>query len=175
MDEAYPDDLPPEVARTAMFCRVVYRRLDDADSPGDVVAVSMEPQPAATERYVLGMMHRLSEANAALSTQLAELRQNLESLNVRLQAQQREIVQLRGQGGKRRRLPNPFTSAFEPTSPARRRPETERGRSLQPARGGSGAPRHQWSGGSPGLHDGLDAGDERGRWVQVPAAHDRCR
>lgn len=130
LSDAYVDALPPDVARTAMFCRVAYRRLDDTDPPGGVVAVNMEPQPAATERYVLGMMHRLREANAVLGTQLAELRQNLETLNKRLQAQQREIAQLRGQGGRRRRLPNPFTSTFEPTSPAQRRPETERGRSL---------------------------------------------
>jgi hypothetical protein len=130
VSEAYLDDLPPEVARTAMFCRVASRRLHDADPPAEVVAVNMELHPAATERYVLGMMHRLGEANAALSAQLAELRRSQDVLTGRLQAQQREIAQLRGQGGKRRRLPNPFTSAFEPTSPTPRRPETEQGRSL---------------------------------------------
>lgn len=129
LSDAYTDELPPEVARTAMFCRIAHRRLDDAAGLDEAVAVNAEPQPLATERFALALVRRLDEANAALSRQLAELRKSQDALNERVKVQQQEIAQLRDQGGKRRRRPNPFTSAFEPTRETRRR-EIERGRSL---------------------------------------------
>lgn len=130
VSDAYADGLPPEVARTAMFCRVARCRLADSAGPDEAVAVNAEPQPLATERFALALAQRLEEVNAALSTQLAELRTRQDALNERLKTQQEEIAQLRDRGGKRRQRPNLFTSAFEPAGQTRRRPETGRGRSL---------------------------------------------
>ncbi|SLE37242.1 Uncharacterised protein [Mycobacteroides abscessus subsp. bolletii] len=126
MDEAHGDELPPEVARTAMFCRVASRRGDEAyendlDSRDEIVMVAAEPQPSATEKFALALAQHVEEANAKLSEQLAELRTSLDGLNEQLQAQRREIDQLRNPGATRRQLPNPFRSTFEPTMQAPRR------------------------------------------------------
>lgn len=86
-----------------MFCRIAHRRLaevDGAAAPDDVVAVNMETQPLATERFLLGLTQRLEEVNTKLSQQLSQLRESQEALNERVKVQQREIAQLREQGGK---------------------------------------------------------------------------
>ena len=49
LSDAYTDELPPEVARTAMFCRIAHRRLDDAAGLDEAVAVNSE-RGAATPR-----------------------------------------------------------------------------------------------------------------------------
>lgn len=132
LSEAYPDGLFPEVARTAMFCRIAHRRLTQAsaaDALDEAVAVNAEMQPVATAPAEAALAQRLEEVNATLSQQLVQLHGSQESLNERVTAQQRQIEQLRNQGGKRRRLPNPFSSTFD-SGQSRRPSGTGLGRTL---------------------------------------------
>lgn len=113
LEEGFIDEFPPEIARTAMLCRLVNRRGNNPseqnlDATGEVMIIPAEPQPLATERFAVALAQRMDEVNTALSTQLAELRQNQEALSKRVLAQQREIKQLREPNGNRRRPPSPF-------------------------------------------------------------------
>ena len=115
-----------------MFSRMASRRMSEAAGNGsfalaEFVVVNAELQPSDAERYEAAIMHYLTEANAKISEQLAELRTSMDGLNEQLQAQRREIDQLRNPSATRRQLPNPFRSTFEPTvqAPRRRGPSDE--------------------------------------------------
>ena len=92
--------------------------------------VAAEPQPSATEKFALALAQHVEEANAKLSAQLTELRTSLDGLNKQLQAQRREIDQLRNPSATRRQLPNPFRSTFEPSSQTRRHGPSDNGPAL---------------------------------------------
>lgn len=124
--DIYGGEFPPWAARTAMVSRMASRRMSEAAADGsrtaaEFVAVNAELPPSDAERYEAAIMHYLTEANTKISEQLTELRTSQEALHKQLQAQRREIDQLRNPGGIRRQLPNPFRSTFEPTVQAPRR------------------------------------------------------
>ncbi|RAG64372.1 hypothetical protein DN536_37220, partial [Burkholderia multivorans] len=82
-----------------MFSRMASRRMSEAAGNGsfalaEFVVVNAELQPSDAERYEAAIMHYLTEANAKISEQLAELRTSMDGLNEQLQAQRREIDQL---------------------------------------------------------------------------------
>lgn len=133
-DDTYGGEFPPLVARTAMFSRMASRRMSEAAdgsrAPTEFVAVNAELQPSDAERYEAAIMQYLTEANAKISEQLAGLRTNQEALHKQLQAQQREIDQLRNPSRTRRRLPNPFRATYEPASSSPRRGPADEGPAL---------------------------------------------
>lgn len=134
LEEGFNEEFPPELARTAMLCRLVNRRgsktsEQNLSTTGEAVIVLAEPQPFATERFAVALAQRMDEVNTALSAQLAELRQNQETLTKRVLAQQREIKQLREQNGNRRRSPSPF-GALDAGGRSRRGHRPDPGRTL---------------------------------------------
>lgn len=134
LDEGYADEFPPELARTVMFCRLVSGRSNPSEqnlgTTDEAVVVRADPQPLATEKFAVALAQRMDEVNAALSAQLAELRQNQEVLTKRILAQQREFKQLREQNGNRRRSsPSPFVG-LNAGGPSRRRHRSDPGRAL---------------------------------------------
>ncbi|WBL18943.1 MULTISPECIES: hypothetical protein [Micrococcaceae] len=134
LEEGFIDEFPPEIARTAMLCRLESRSGSNTSeqnlgTTGEAVIIPAEPQPLATERFAVALAQRMDEVNTALSAQLAELRQNLEMLSKRVLAQQREIKQLREQNGNRRRSPSPF-GALDASGPSRRGHRPGPGRAL---------------------------------------------
>ncbi|WP_293787911.1 hypothetical protein [uncultured Aeromicrobium sp.] len=134
LEEGFVEEFPPEIARTALLCRLVNRRGNNPSeqnpgTTGEVMIVPAEPQPLATEKFTVALAQRMDEVNTALSAQLAELRQNQETLSKRVLAQQREIKQLREQNGNRRRSPSPF-GALDASGPSRRGHRPDPGRAL---------------------------------------------
>ena len=59
----------------------------------EFVVVNAELQPSDAERYEAAIMHYLTEANAKISEQLAELRTSMDGLNEQLQARDRPVAQ----------------------------------------------------------------------------------
>ncbi|MAG57646.1 MAG: hypothetical protein DI613_10555 [Kocuria rhizophila] len=65
------------------------RRMSEAAGNGsfalaEFVVVNAELQPSDAERYEVAIMHYLTEANAKISEQLAELRTSMDGLNEQL-------------------------------------------------------------------------------------------
>lgn len=115
LDEAYIGELPPEVARTAMFCRIASRRLTDSDpgNPSEIFAVGTRPQPPATEGVATSnLLHVFTEVDAnnlRLRKQIADQIKRVTALGIRMKAQVDETERLHGQGwNQSRRLTKQF-------------------------------------------------------------------
>ncbi|GEB96312.1 MULTISPECIES: hypothetical protein [Micrococcales] len=124
MDNAFADEFPPEVARTAMFARIAQRRLSgfgvlDPDEAGDFLVVHAETQSAATPEIAQvvsasGLQRLLSE-HAQLRAQVVQLSERVDDLTAQVEAQRDQVGASPGQGVRRRLLPNLFAASADAT------------------------------------------------------------
>lgn len=137
MDNAYADEFPPEVARTAMFARIAQRRLSgfgglDPEAAGDFLVVHAETQPAATPEVAqvvtVSDLQRLRSEHAQLRAQVAQLSERVDDLTTQVESQREQVSASPGRGARRRLLPNLFAASADATdrSPA----PLDRGRGL---------------------------------------------
>lgn len=137
MDNAFADEFPPEVARTAMFARIAQRRLSgfgglDPDEAGDFLVVHAETQSAATPEVAQVVsasdLQRLLSEHAQLRAQVVQLSERVDDLTAQVEAQRDQVGASPGQGVRRRVLPNLFAASANATnwSPA----SIDRGRGL---------------------------------------------
>ncbi|WP_454118503.1 hypothetical protein [Microbacterium lacticum] len=72
LEEGFIEEFPPELARTAVLCRLVNRRGNNPSeqnlgATGEVMIVPAEPHPLATERFAVALAQRMDEVNTARS------------------------------------------------------------------------------------------------------------
>lgn len=129
LDNAYIEELPPELGRTAMLCRLARRQMAgfggrDPKAVGEFVAVNAETQPAARSGVAPDVVAPDAvEASPAekdpLAAQVAQLVARVDSLTAQLGAHHTQIDRLRKQAAQRlRRGRNPITTTYE-TPPQR--------------------------------------------------------
>lgn len=100
MDNAFADEFPPGVARTAMFARIAQRRLSglgglDPDEAGDVLVVHAETQSAATPEVAQVVsasdLQRLLSEHAQLRAQVVQLSERVDDLTAQVEAQRDQV------------------------------------------------------------------------------------
>lgn len=122
MDNAYADEFPPEVARSAMFARIAQRRLSgfgglDPEAAGDFLLVHAETQPAATPEVAQVVsasdLQRLLSEHAQLRAQVAQLNERVDDLTTQVESQREQVAASPGRGARRRLLPNLFAASAD--------------------------------------------------------------
>lgn len=114
IDNAFAGEVPPEVARIAMFARLTQRRLAE---PGVLLAFQDDVRAGATPvvAQVLAVddLQQLRDEHAQLWAQVAQLSGQVGALTVQVASQREEITALREHGAKRRLLPNLFSATVD--------------------------------------------------------------